>query len=477
MSGTGRSLQDIYDAGSKRLDELEQTQKQALELAGGQSVEELSSIESSVMQRMEKSLQDLEGEVRNYLDKALEGVKAAATTEVEENKRFLERLQEALKLTSNSLSEDVKHLKESLTARANSSIENNLLLQQRFLEQATGILKADGALSAAQLKEQSQSCLAEFEVENSHLVMTVLDKNINLPAAFFAEFAKNIANVERRMNECMQALGSRGAEICADLSNDTTEIQASLDTSLQHIQGTLDEAFIASDAKLSAQCEHALAEALAHQESMAQQLASEIQNSPQLSGSSVTDKLNNLRTDTDKLLEQVRQLITDVDFGVRSNSSKLSEEFEESLQTRMENAREHHKLVGEERAQLMERIGGDLREIESGFQTRLSELAQKCLGRLSTVCVDAELAIVSAHDNCAAEFKNVSSAQERAIEEKTQAILSEIESLSANAILAIKMAAGEGGNPIDEAARAQASAAELGLLEGFGDDPFGDLKL
>lgn len=476
MSGQGKSLQDIYDAGTKRLEELEQKQKGELEVAGSKSVEELGHIESSVMQRMEKSLLELDQEVRSYLDKAMEGIKGAAASELEENTKFLERLNEGFKLSCQGLSEDVQELKVSLAARINSKTENNLLLQKRQHEQATSILKTEGASAASQLKEKSQLSVSAFDAENSGIIMKVLDKNINLPTEFFAEFTKSIENIDKRMTECMQLLSARGKEICKELANDTTEIQASLDTTLQHIQATMDESYQQSDVTLEAQCEQTLAESLQYQEMMAANLAREIQGLPSSSGTGVAEKLNNLRSDTDKLLEQVKQLLVDVDFGIRTQASDLTENFEQSLQQRMENAREHHKVVGEERDRLMERIAVDLREIESGFQVRLTDLAQQCLGRLSTVCVDAELAIVSAHDACAAEFKNVSSAHQKAIEDKTQAILIEIETLSSRATEAIKAAAGDGA--AGAAAQVQAgSVAELELPAEYGDNPFGDLRL
>lgn len=468
MSGSGRSLQDIYDAGSKRLDELEQAQRTQLETAGSKSVEALGNIESSVMQRMEKSVQDLDNEVREYLDKALEGINSAVNSEVEENRKFLERIQDSLKLSASSLSQDVQQLKDSLQARINSSSDNNLLLQRRHQEQSLGALKADGALFAAQLKEKSQESIRRFESDNSGVIMNVLDKNINLPSEFFGEFSKNISEVNAKLNQCLELLSTRGKQICTEISNDTTEIQASLDTSLQHIQGLMDQSFQEADAALRSQCEQSLAAALQHQESMAQGLAKELQESPQLSSKGVAEKLTALSSDTEKLLEQVKQLIGDVEIGVRSNANKLTEDFEQNLQERMESAREHHKVVAEERAQLMERIAGDLREIESGFQARLTELAQNCLGRLSTICVDAELAIVSAHDACAAEFKNVSSSHQKSIEEKTEALVLEIERLSVQAIQAIKAAAGDTPG---------AGADTRGMELTDGNNPFGDLRL
>lgn len=469
MSGTGKSLQDIYDAGSKRLDELEQNQRSQLESAGSKSVESLGNIESSVMQRMEKSLQDLDDEVRTYLDKALDGIKTAVNSEVEENRKFLERVQDALKLSAKSLSQDVQQLKDSLHARINSSSENNLILQKRHHEQSLGALKADGALFAAQLKEKSQASVRRFETENSGVIMSVLDKNINLPSEFFAEFSKNVSLIDGKLNECLEALSARGKQISSEVSNDTTEIQASLDTSLQHIQGLMDQSFQEADSALRSQCEHSLALALQHQETMARNLSKELQESPQLSSKGIAEHLVAMRLDTDKLLEQVKQQIGEVEINVRGNATRLAEDFEQNLQERMEGAREHHKVVAEERAQLMERIAGDLREIESGFQTRLTELAQNCLGKLSTICVDAELAIVAAHDACAAEFKNVSSAQQKSIEDKTEALVQEIERLSVQAIQAIKMAAGDSSD---------AGAADTrGMELTDGNNPFGDLRL
>jgi hypothetical protein len=135
----------------------------------------------------------------------------------------------------------------------------------------------------------------------------------------------------------------------------------------------------------------------------------------------------------------------------------------------------------------MERISADLSKIESEFESKLGELAQKCQARLSSVCTDAELAIISAHDTCAAEFKSMNSEQRNAIDEKTQELLSQIERVAQAALQAMKSAAGEGGGAKPAAASSSQTSssdthpgASAGSSSGSDDDlfsDFGDLKL
>ena len=90
MGEQRKNLQDIYDAGSSRLEKLDQSQRQALQQSKTQGLENISQIESSMSDQMEVSQADLESEIRAYLDKAVEGIDAAVKSEIEENGKFLE---------------------------------------------------------------------------------------------------------------------------------------------------------------------------------------------------------------------------------------------------------------------------------------------------------------------------------------------------------------------------------------------------
>jgi hypothetical protein len=179
------------------------------------------------------------------------------------------------------------------------------------------------------------------------------------------------------------------------------------------------------------------------------------------------------------LLQEVKQALQDADAVSRTKGAAATESFGNALTERILNAREHNQLVADERYQLMERIAAELKEMETNFEARLSQLAQSCQTRLSSVCVDAELAIVQAHDNCAAQFKALSSQQQKSIDDKTQELLQKIELLSQQAIHNIKAAAGDNGAAPGGQSGSQAAptSADLQISDGnpFGD--FGDLKL
>jgi hypothetical protein len=478
MSGQGKSLQDIYDAGSRRLEQSGQAQRLALQEAGIQGGNELSELESSMLSKMDSSLADLETEVSAYLSKAVEAINSSINAEVEENRKFLERLQETLKLTCRSLAEDVKHLRESLVQKFNASADQCQTLQRSETDRGVGQLKVDGFNSAVHLKELCGAGNAELNARAAGHVLQAFDRNTKLPSEFVSEFSKHAASIDKRINDCVQLLGSRSKEIVADLSAGNQTMQTTMNEVVEQLAARLEEVYKESDARLTRHCEDALSAALKHQEELSRKLSGNLVESDDLSSAGVAQKLQFLRTSTNNLLDQVKQLLVDVDGGIRKECETLSEAYTGSLTKQLEDAREHNKVVADERGQLMERIAAELHDIETNFESRLSELAQKCQARLSTACVDAEMAIVSAHDTCAAEFKSLSAQRQKTIEEKTQQLLADIEKMSQQAVLSIKTAAGEiAAAPGQTQPSSQSLELELSddLSNPFGD--FGDLKL
>jgi len=477
MSGQGKSLQDIYDDGSKRLESAELAQRQVLQDGGARGIDEIGQLEAAMMGKLDVSLGDLETEIHGYLDKACESINAAVSSEVEENRKFLERLQEALKLSCQSLSADVKQLRESIAHRFDSLSEHNLTLQRRELDKNISVLKSAGTSAAMQLKDLSQAGNTSFKSRAASHGLHAMDRSIKGPAEFYNEFSRHAISIDKRINDCVQLLTSRSKEIISELGAGQTEVQQTLDQVVQQLAAQMEEVYKEADSQLRKHCEDALSAALLYQEDLSKKLLADLLDSQQSSAAALPEKAQALSTDTTALLEQVKQLLADVDFGIRQDCESLSEEFSGKQSERLSDAREHSQMVAEERNQLMVRIAGDLLEIESNFEQRLSQLAQKCQARLSSACVDAELAIVSAHDECAADFKNLSAHQQKAIEEKTTQLLGTIDTLSQQAVVSIKQAAGDNGAAPNAAVAAEAEKAPgtAATHNPFGD--FGDLKL
>lgn len=268
MSGQGKSLQDIYDEGSKKLDAAELAQRNKLQESSIQGSEELGRIETAMIEKMDTSLVDLEAEIQGYLDKAMEGINAAVNSEVEENKKFLERLHDTLKLSCQSLSDDVKNLRNSMVQQFNANSEQNMTLQQRELEKGFARLKADGGGAAAHLKELTLLGNAGFNARGSSLVLQSLEKSYKVPAEFFVEFSKHANSIEKRINDCLQLLTSRSKEIISDLSAGSTQVQTGLNQVVQQLASEMEVVYQNSESRLSKHCEDALSAALVHQEGL-----------------------------------------------------------------------------------------------------------------------------------------------------------------------------------------------------------------
>lgn len=487
MSGTGKTLQEIYNEGSQRLDELGSKQKAALQENTRKGVEDLGRMESTIMSKMDKSFSELDQEINEYLDKAIASIKHAVDSEIEENKKFLERLQEALRLSCQSLSEDIYTLRDSMKNRFEVNAEHCLSLQKRHQEKSLGHIRMEAVRAEAHLKSLSRSAEAALNNKGNHQLMILLDKNAKLPSEFFSEFSRLALSIEKRLNESVHMLTGQSKEIVAELGSNAKESQVSLDQAVQQLAQDIEQAYKKADGELRKHCEDALSFALLHQEECAKRLCSELLDSQDANGSGIGNRTSELKDFTANLLSEVKSFLEQQDSDIRKNGSELAENFEKKLKEDLDSSRDHNKIVADERQQLMERISADLSKIESEFESKLGELAQKCQARLSSVCTDAELAIISAHDTCAAEFKSMNSEQRNAIDEKTQELLSQIERVAQAALQAMKSAAGEGGGAKPAAASSSQTSssdthpgASAGSSSGSDDDlfsDFGDLKL
>lgn len=486
MSGNGKTLQEVYNEGSQRLDELGSKQRTYLQENAKKSVEELGRMESTIMSKMDKSFSDLDVEINEYLDKAVANIRIAVDSEIDENKKFLDRLQEALRLSCQSLSEDIQALRDSMRNRFEVNADHCLSLQKRHQEKSLGHISMEAARTEAHLKQQARSTEAALNNKANHQIMQLLDKNTKLPSEFFSEFSTLALSIEKRINESVHKLTGQSKEIVAELGSNSKESQSSLDQAVQQLAHDIEQAYKKADGELRKHCEDALSFALLHQEERAKKVCAELFDSQDKDGTGIGDKSTELKSFTSTLLSEIESYLEQQDSEIRKNATEMTDKFENKLKDELDSSKNNNKLVADERQQLLERIAADLSKLEIDFESRLSELSHKCQTKLSTVCSEAELSIISAHDACAADFKSMSSQQRNSIDEKTQDLLSEIERITQTALQAMRSAAGEHGSggkasqPVNASGSASAQAGDSGSAGGNDDDlfsDFGDLKL
>jgi len=91
MSVSGKSLQDIYDAGSTKLEELTSSEKSSLQEAAERHLDERVHTEPESLRQLEGHSKELVQDVKGYLNKGMQAVEKALKAETEATEAHTEK--------------------------------------------------------------------------------------------------------------------------------------------------------------------------------------------------------------------------------------------------------------------------------------------------------------------------------------------------------------------------------------------------
>lgn len=444
MSG-GRKLQDIFDGGTRRLEQLEQAEKQNLESSASTAVEGCGRKESQVMQFMETTLNAEEGQIFGYTTAAMEAVTRAITAEQEENDRFYASLIDSLRLSLKSLTDDIARVRESLIQKSTNDAEYRLAVFETELRTLTTHLRANGIYAAEQLYTQARTRFLEFAARIETIAAGLFEKESSVPAHLQSEFTEKSHAAYQALEQQSRAFSQLVDQHLVTLDQTAQELATTLEQSATEYATNLDKDFEAAEARLRSSYDTVLASALQSRHVLSASSFDELQEGLESGRLELAAKLASFRSDSESFLDQLKALMTNNEEAIRQRAESISAQAEESISAKLDAAKTNRDLVATERSSMLEKISKDLQEIESGFETRLADISRDCLARLSTICLEAENSIVAAHDNCVKEFRSTSEITQIEMENSAASLLKEFEDAENVAIALIKAAAGEAG--------------------------------
>ena len=447
MSG-GRKLQDIFNGGTKRLEQLEQAERQSLETSASQAVESCGRKESQILQRMETGLNEEEAQILSYTAAALETVQLAISAEREENDRFYASVSASLSLSLQSLTDDISRVRESLVQKSSNEAAYKLALFETEMRTLTSHLRANGLYAAEQLHAQSRERFLTFTSKMESIAAGLFERESRVPSELHAGFAEHVQAAYQTLASQSSLFAEQVEQHLGAVDAAAQELAHALEAQVNENTIALDFSFESAEARLRASYESVLSTGLQMRHALSGELFDEFQRGLESGNVELASKLEDFRADSQTVLEHMQTAVTAMDIDLHDRARGLSLQMEDALTSKLDAGRSNRELVANERIAMLEKTSKDLKEIESGFESRLSDISRDCLSRLSTICLDAETSIITAHDNCVKEFRTAAESTQVDMENRTAQLLSELQQAEQVAISRIAEAAGETGESV-----------------------------
>jgi hypothetical protein len=457
-----KSLQDIFDEGAKRLEELAQNQKTTLGSTTEAHLDERATFEPEVLKSLEDKAGELEVQIRAHLATGLDRVEKVISAELGETERYIKSLVQNLVLLSRKFSESIDQLKQVSEFNLKNVSTDCHASFSRHSEGVASELKREGALGigdyqseAATASERMARAIDESLLSSCNYVNDTNNK-------LFAAFEKHIGSVKTTMADHEAQLTDDYEKLGQELDGRLAQARNSIETHLEQI--------LSDSQKQSSDAESYLKQIFAALSSgstgafdeAAHGAVKDISDLHDSSMSNLSGKTQELSRDMDKLSAEVKGNVGQRDASTRDRGKTLMEAYTNELNDRLESSKSFHKDLESERAELVGEIWKELTDVQNKFEEKLAGLASSTLEKLRFICTEAEGAIASAQQVCINESKSNALSRQDSIQSAADEFLAKVEAKSKAALDGIRGAGGssETQSATDEAAQKSESDSQ-----------------
>lgn len=442
MNVSGKSLQDIFNSGAKKLEELETAQKETLGKTTSEHLEEHFRQEPDSLNRLEESSKELEAEVRGFLTRAMDRINRAIKTEVDENDRYIHQLVEGLVLLAKKFGEEVEQLKQASQQDLSHLSVDCEELYRRHADYINSELQKRGASSSEDLHSTGNRTLVKISAEAEHNLTVLRDEEGQSYSKLYTSFdacAKSVNGDFEKTRSKEQAGFDAGCQRMKERS------EAAVKSVKEFVEGLLteiDQQAITSRSGLSENHKNQVDEGCAAVEQSAARVSADLVALLESSMIDLSMKSQELSRDMDSLSQDVKQTVENKDRDCRRKDEATSEAFTNDLAEKLAAAKSFQQEMEQERSMLVGEIWKELNEVQKKFQEKLSNLAASTLEQLQSICTEAQQAIVVAQESCASEFEASASERQKTIQSATEEFLHRVKSRREAALSGIARAAG-----------------------------------
>jgi hypothetical protein len=461
MNVAGKSLQDIYDAGSKRLEQLENSQRGQLNEATDAHLEERTKSEPEALKQLETKSEDLEKEINGYLAHGLERIEKAVTGESEHTKVYIQRLVDALDLLAKRFAESITELREAADGQLSDLASDNQQLYKSASQAACSQTSHQGAMAVDGCRNEGTEAHADIVGKVDKTSSDFLEAEDDVVAELLSSYDTNADQLSTKFSDCSTRIAQHLKEKVSDVDSRAEQASESIKNTIERLMETSDRFAFDSDVKLKERFGSLLQEST---NSVDQTAAKSIDDLVRLHESSIADlsmKSQELSRDMDNVVETVTRNASSTSADLQKKGKTLIGSYTDELNGRLESGRIFQGELEKERAEMVAEIWKELGEVRTKFEDKLANLATNTLEKMKNICDEAEQAIVTAQHGCISDSQRHANDRQSSIEKSASEFLQRVTQTRDSALQGILKAAGAGGD-------------ENGLPEQIHDDPPAD---
>jgi hypothetical protein len=458
MNSAGKKLQDIYDAGSAKLRELQTSQETSLKNASDSHGSTAKTAQKAAAEGIQKRAQELNNDITDSLSKSTQKISKAIENETQQTEKYLKTLLTKISELSTKLQDSITELRDTHAARNAALSEDVCDLYEREFEANTSALRKRDYDSAQSLKVQGRFVMNSFQQKLDHSLVETRGEERQISSRLFKAFLQQSNSIDTHAATLGQQISEKYAEHSETLKAASQEGEAKL----QQVM----ESLVEDGEKHAVEVEQEIHELFERINFESATKSDDIANAAVTSLKEIHD--TNV-TEVSGLTSELQKDLRSVSSSVKTNIEKITEDdvarvdqtlesFNAECKKRMDAISQLEKDLDAKSAEIVTRIKKDLAELERAFTEKMNEAEKKALDHLETATKSGDDAITKAEQDSEDQLKNLASASRNQIDSLSVALLKRIQEKRSSAVDEVMNAAGASVGTTEESSESSKSS-------------------
>jgi hypothetical protein len=450
MNVAGKSLQDIYDAGSKRLSELEEAQKKQMGESADTHLDGRKEAEPQAVKQLQERSADLEQEISGYLAQGLDRVIKSVGAETIQTEKFIQRLVDGLDLLSKKFVESIAQLRDAAETQLTDLSSDHEHLYNSACVAASSRLKHQGTQLVDECRNEGSQTHSDLLTCVDQAWQSILTREDEVVAEVLSNFEGHAGHLSNKLQDCQKTVEG---DVSAKLSKlelramEATEaVRSAVDRSIEKA----DKHAFDADVKLKERFSSLLYETTSSIEDSSQRVVTDLAQLHESSMADLTMRSQELSREMDSLVADIAGGAENKRKQMRDKGSHLISDYTNELNDRRSSTETFRSSLERERLGMIGEIWSELGQVKEGFEGKLAALAKGTLEKMRAICEESESAIGHAQSACASESKQYAAEKQKAIEQLCSEFVARVNSTRDHALDAISKASGSGAEETKE---------------------------
>lgn len=419
-----KSLKDIVEDGFGKLASLSEKRKELMaraeELSGGDG----SRQGQQAIQKIEFAETNYKDEISSHVSHSQEVLKQALAQVVEDNERFLSGVKENLQLRISRVSKELSQTREWLLSGSSEKLNSSVQPIDREMDAGITDLKFEAVKLLGELEsmcKRSESALHEAQAENSGKLYRSQHELTSSLSSGFTSIVDQSETLRQKLRESLENLYSEQSSRMTVLSEDLDiRITAVVNENIGSVKGLGKTAEKELEQVKVAVINSATEQII----TLSKESLSELELSHEFSNQELSEKLSDLQTNTDELVQQVKQFLDELEKSVKNGCELVCDQMK-NRPLALDDESPARGAVEDAVKQLSRELDLNLSE----FKRQLNELLKIQSDRLSNLCSTTENSITATATSVNAELKQMTRLYDQTWSEREQEILSRLRKL------------------------------------------------